>query len=111
MNGKSAKRFSHFCHQKFCIFPSDILSKNIENRFNPVFSQEEATDFSTVSTSPNLPNLLGCQSPSHLNMSLKQMKFSVAIICLVISKLLACVIQNFWQQKIQTKSKQQFHEK
>ena len=36
---------------------------------------------------------------------------SVAIIFLVISKLLACVIQFFWQQKIQTKSKQQFHEK
>ena len=37
--------------------------------------------------------------------------YSVLLFFLVISKLLTCIIQNFWQKKIQTKSKQQFHEK
>ena len=32
----------------------------------------------------------------------RTLTISVAIIFLVISKLLACVIQSFWQQKIQT---------
>ena len=45
MDAKSAKRSRHLCHQIFWRFARDILDKNKEGGVDPVFSQEEATDY------------------------------------------------------------------